>query len=526
MLNSLRIGQRLALAFGFLLVLLALSNGGALLRMNEMSRGLDRITQVYGQERDLAVRMELASESISRLIATALLSENDAQRAAALDPIPAVRKTYDDSGEKLERMLISDDAKALFARTQEGARAARALNNQVVEMERAGRRKEAVALFTTRAETAKQAWLHALEELSRYAGDQLRIHREQAQEALDHARLMVAVLMGLAIALGIGAAMVISRGIIRPVRAFQGVLGAAAAGDLRVTAPATTRDEIGELGTSLNVMLGRQRETLRGVTGAADTVASGATELSASAEEMSATTHQIARSGETLNGVMEQVAAAMLELAASVQEVAGNVKTSQEEARRAVQAADTGARDGEQAARRMERILVTTGNIAKAVRVIQEIARQTNLLSLNAAIEAAKAGAQGKGFSVVAEEVRKLAERSRQAAVEIEGLIQESREAVEDGAQAVRAITGLLGGIHGAIEGVASRVQEIGAATAEQTHTADEVSRRVDEASREVGQNATATQQLSATVLEVARTSSELARASEGLAATVGQFKV
>ncbi len=526
MLASLRIGQRLALAFGFILALLALSNGGAFLRMNEMAADLDRITRVYGMERDLAMRMELASETISRLTATSLLSETTAQRDAALDQIPPLRKVYDDSGAALERMLLSEEARALFARTQEGARTTRPINNEVIRLEKAGRHKEAVALFAGEAEAAKAKWLKSLDDLSVFAADRLREARDRAQSALDNARFMVALLLGLAIALGVAAALAITRGIIRPVKAFQEILGRAATGDLRVKAEAGARDEIGDLGVSLNGMLGRQREAIQGVASATATVASGATELSASADQMSSATQQIARSSETLNQVMEQVAAAMLELAASVQEVAGNVRLSQEESRQAVLAAEAGRRDGEQATRRMEKILATTGNIAQAVRVIQDIARQTNLLSLNAAIEAAKAGAQGKGFSVVAEEVRKLAERSRQAAMEIEGLILESREAVEDGTQAVRAAIGFLGSIHQAIDGVAARVQEIGAATEEQTRTADEVSRRVDEASREVGQNAAATHQLSATVVEIARTSSDLARVSEGLAEAMGQFKV
>jgi methyl-accepting chemotaxis protein len=174
----------------------------------------------------------------------------------------------------------------------------------------------------------------------------------------------------------------------------------------------------------------------------------------------------------------------------------------------------------------MGRIQDSTANIGRAIQVIQEIARQTNLLSLNAAIEAAKAGALGKGFAVVAEEVRKLAERSRQAAIEIEGLLVESRESVEGGRTAVQHNAELLTAIRQAIAAMSGMVLEIGSATDEQSHTSEDVAKRVEEVSREIGQNAAATHQMSATVQEIARTANSLAMVSEELSAAMKLFKV
>jgi methyl-accepting chemotaxis protein len=137
-----------------------------------------------------------------------------------------------------------------------------------------------------------------------------------------------------------------------------------------------------------------------------------------------------------------------------------------------VQAATEGGQGGNEAVQRMKKIHVATQNITKVITLIQEIARQTNLLSLNAAIEAAKAGSHGRGFSVVAEEVRKLADRSRSAAKEIEGLTSDTQGAVAEGTSSVETTLGLIGQIQEAITSLASLTQEISAATSQQAVTA------------------------------------------------------
>jgi len=166
-----------------------------------------------------------------------------------------------------------------------------------------------------------------------------------------------------------------------------------------------------------------------------------------------------------------------------------------------------------------------TAKVVQAVRVIQEIARQTNLLSLNAAIEAAKAGQMGKGFAVVAEEVRKLAERSGSAAKEIATLIEASDTAVAEGRGTVTQTVEVLGGIRDHIGQVTSMALEIGAALEEQARTSNEVAQQVEEGARRASENASASTQLSATVQSLAETSDRLAATADGLQALTAQFR-
>lgn len=187
------------------------------------------------------------------------------------------------------------------------------------------------------------------------------------------------------------------------------------------------------------------------------------------------------------------------------------------------------ARDGEEAGRQtfqsMDDIQTTTREIVRALRVIHDIARQTNLLSLNAAIEAAKAGVHGKGFAVVAEEVRKLAERSRTSALEIDHLIQECQAAVEAGTSNAGSSREALQAITERSAHVASLVRQIGAASAEQARTGAETARQVEGIARESARTASATHELSATVHEVAQTAANLAQVSETLNQASRRFK-
>ena len=272
-----------------------------------------------------------------------------------------------------------------------------------------------------------------------------------------------------------------------------------------------------------NTYQGRFEDLKRAINHTVERLSDTVSTIQATAVDVNAAAREINSGASDLSRRTEQQATSLYETAATAEELSGSVRASAQSSRQAVELAReamTVAADGgaivKDAVEAMARIVLASQKISDITGVIEEIAFQTNLLALNAAVEAARAGSAGKGFGVVASEVRMLAQRSSEAARDIAGLISASEAEVAQGVKLVQGTGEALGRIVESSSKVSSTVSEISDATSEQASGIDGLTRAVAQMDAMTQQNAALAQQSagSATTL-----SSQIARLNELAAA-------
>jgi methyl-accepting chemotaxis protein len=363
--------------------------------------------------------------------------------------------------------------------------------------------------------------------------DQVLAESIEAAGAQRTRTTMVAMVAGI-VSLGIaflGFVWSVSHWVTRPARRLSQDIERMAAGDFSEPVIKRTDDEIGAIAASAQRMHRDLGGLIRHLSGTVAQLGSAAEQLHATSES---TTQQVAEQQTQT----DMVATAMNEMSATAQEVARSAsdaaKASHEaddQARegrqvvsRTIGVIDTLAHEVESAAEVIHRLEGDTENIGRVLEVIRGIAEQTNLLALNAAIEAARAGEQGRGFAVVADEVRTLAQRTQESTQEIHEMIErlqagahdavaameqgrtQARSSVEQAGQAGHA----LESITGAVGTINDMTAQIASAAEEQTQVTEEINRNVSQINHSVGETASGARQTSTSAEELSRLAEEL----------------
>ena len=475
-----------------------------LYRLMDASRG-----DVSPQDRD-RVRQDIAQElkrsqaSYATYRATPL---EDDERAAG-DKLDQIWPSYISNSERI--MALLDGGQVDQARAQ--------LNTSNNELFRQARELIRVMIESNNRQIKEGA----------VAADELR------NSALTWMIGGIVLAFLIAIIIGVLITRLITRPIAQAVQSAQRI----AQGDLTQAIITERTDEAGQLLMALSDMQGGLKSTLVEIANASD-------QLASAAEELSAVTDESSRGLTRQNDEIQQAATAVNQMTAAVDEVASNAVSTSEASRQATTEAEDGRQQVEQAVSGMSSMVVEINDstqsvadlagqvreIGKVIDVIRGIADQTNLLALNAAIEAARAGEQGRGFAVVADEVRALAGKTRESTEQIQGIIENLQvgadEAVniaslgiqeaEQGVRQVLQAQEALQGIRQAVERITDMSQQMAAASQEQSCVAEDVSRQINNVAQTVQNTA---QNANAAVVR----GGELKRISSGLRALVDRF--
>ena len=370
---------------------------------------------------------------------------------------------------------------------------------------------------------------------------EIAMDRSHNVSALAETRNLILLASAVALAVAMAFALYIGRTISRPLRNAAAAMTdiAQGEGDLTRRLPVNGQDEVARLSDAFNQFAEKVRLTVQQVAGST-------TQLATAAEEMSQVTQQTNDGVQQQQQETEQVATAINEMTATVQEVARHAG----EASNATREANDQARDGREvvdqsissinslaqelqnATEVIRQLEQNSENIGTVLDVIQGIAEQTNLLALNAAIEAARAGEQGRGFAVVADEVRSLASRTHQSTEEIQQMIEQLQQGARNAVKAMESSSERsqhsveqasragesLEVIARAVTTINDMNLQIASAAEEQSSVAEEINRNVTNINEVVNQTAVGAQQSQVS-------STELARLSYELQALVNQFK-
>ncbi|MDZ4163849.1 MAG: methyl-accepting chemotaxis protein [Smithellaceae bacterium] len=542
--NDLKVRTKLLVVFGAILALSIISSGTAYYDLKGLNHAIHQIVEDRYVKIDKMDEWKAEVLMISELLRSMLLVEDPRQQDAYMGKVRELQASVADKIKYFDANIRSQEGQKLLSELkavrEEYIRERETQYNLLKE----GKKKESRELLLGSLTTKEKGYLDRIEENIKF---QQRRMYEAVKEADADFRRAIFVLAGAAILsfiLIIFYVSTLTRTISTPLIKCASMAERLSAGDLTHDSAFDTRtvsrDETGRLVSAMKEMQDKWKEMVRELKSTSDTLASASQELSASSEQMSrgvseqsGRASQIAASSTEMSQTVIDIAKNASNIATSATETSKTAKSGEEIVNKSVEEVKAIAQTVSESAGLMASLGERSKQIGDIVRVIKDIADQTNLLALNAAIEAARAGEQGRGFAVVADEVRKLAERTTKATSEIGGMIgaiqdevqqavvsmNEGTKRVEIGVQYSASAGSALHDIVVSVDNLQSMVQQIATATEQMSSVSEQISGDIDTI-------ASVSKETSSGSDQIAESSSDLARLATILSGLVTRFKV
>ena len=543
MFKNMTVAMRLGAIFSILGFGLVVGSGIALWKIDELKNSID--TLAYDRVPKILLAKTVTDNVSQNMLSmrNILLMDKEEDISREMDSMAKSRKMVAETISKLEKTVASEKGKQLLAAVMEQREPYRLLVQKALGANQAGKKNEAKDILNNEIRPILAKYTQALNELSAYQVELIDNAAAEAQTLYQRTFLLIIIsASALVIAVAIAGFLII-RSLTRdlggePAYAAE-IARSIAAGDLAMTV-VTKPNDSGSMLAAMKQMQTKLKEMIAGILADADQVSSTATELAAASS-------QVAESSRQQSEAASSMAAAVEEMTVSIDQVSENAHEARTLSKRSGELSEQGAGVIQNAATEMSQISDSvkessqiiavleqqSGEISAIVNVIKEIADQTNLLALNAAIEAARAGEQGRGFAVVADEVRKLAERTSKSTQEIAVMIQK-----------------IQGGTHGAFASMESGVTRVSNGVALANQAGDSITQIKTEAARvvqvvsdisdslkeqsvassDIAKNvekiAQMSEENSAAVQQTASAAQHLEQLASSLQSTIGRFKV
>jgi methyl-accepting chemotaxis protein len=512
-LNNVKISTKLIVGFIFIALISGIVGGIGITKIKKIDSNYGDLYVNYGVAVSDIANVSISYQRLRINIYKMILDKNTSNVSQYQNKIDNYNKDIQENLGEFEKSLQTDEGKAKVAELKSLLDKYNKIENDVISLAIAQKYDESFQMLSsgegqTIADKISDT-IDNLFDLKESGGTQ---KSDEYSMETNNAVVTMAIVIAMGIVCAVTFGILISRAINKSIYQLMYVTDEISSGNLNVEITNNSKDEIGILSQSMNKMQNKLHEVIGNISFASQQVNIGSKQIADSTISLS-------------QGATEQ-ASAVEELTASIEEISAQIKVNAENAKKANTIADATKdnavkrnSDMKLMLKAMEEINKSSNNIAKIIKVIDEIAFQTNILALNAAVEAARAGQYGKGFTVVAEEVRNLAARSANAAKETTEIIEESLVKIKDGTDIANQTAEALDGIVVDIQDVAAIIDGISGASTEQATGMTQISQGVMQISQVVQSN-------SATAEECAAASEELAGQAEVLKEQVETFRL